>query len=219
MQIFRAARTNPVMAEKYLDKSVFKAVMDANLPGSKAEKINLSAMEWVEAGQVRESLWGSGRAARKQIYARMDTAEAAIIAAAKKVAKYKGIPRGSSGKQAARRELIAARKDFRDAAHEEYLRLPEEVEAWKIGLETKAAVAERMRLDAAIDKARQDVAAAHEAFTKIDGPLMEQLADASATSTAAAQLAWERAINLERMKRNILASFIDKRNKLMTGNP
>ena len=107
--------------------------------------------------------------------------------------------------------------EARDAAHDDYMRLPEEVEAWKIGLETRAAVAERIKLDAQIAKARRDVEAAHEAFSKIDGPLLEQLADPVNPPTAQAQLAWERALNLERMKRNILRSFIERRTRLVLG--
>ena len=218
LQTFRAARTNPVMAEKHLDKVAFKAVMEANLPGSKAEKISPSALEWVEASQVRESMWGSGLQRNKEVYARLDAADERLTKALDKWQLYKNDPSGAPIKRAAAREIIEATR-VRDAAHDDYMGLPEEVEAWKIGLETKAAVAERLELDAVIAKARRDVEAAHEAFTRIEGPLMEQLMDSSNPPSPAAQLAWERALNLERMKRNILRSFIDKRNKLVLGEP
>ena len=216
MQTFRAARTNPVMAEKHLEKGAFKAVMDANLPGSKAEKVKLSALEWVEAANVRESMWGSGQTHQKEVYARMDAADAHLGKMLDRFHIYKKMPPGSPEKRKATLDVLEATR-ARDAAHDDYMRLPEEVEAWKIGLETRAAVAERIKLDAQIAKARRDVEAAHEAFSKIDGPLLEQLADPVNPPTAQAQLAWERALNLERMKRNILRSFIERRTRLVLG--
>jgi hypothetical protein len=215
-QTFRAARTNPAMAQKHLDPVAFKAVMDANLPGSKAEKINLPALEWVEASEVRESLWGTGLQHNNEVYTRLDAADERLTKALAMWKLYKDDPSGAPIKRAAGREIIEATM-ARDAAHDDYMRLPEEVEAWKIGLETKAAVEERLKLDAEIAKARKGVEAAHEAFTRIEGPLMEQLVDTSNPPSPAAQLAWERALNFERMKRNILRSLIDKRSRLMLG--
>jgi hypothetical protein len=216
LQTFRAARTNPVMAEKHLDKVAFKAVMDANLPGSKAEKIKPSALEWVEASQVRESMWGSGLQYNKEVYARLDAADERLTKALENFKLYKDDPSGAADKRAAAREVLEATR-VRDAAHDEYMGLPEEVEAWKIGLETKAAVAERLKLDAQIAKARRDLEAAHEGFNKIEGPLLEQLVDTANPPSSAAQLAWERALKVEHARRYILRSLIDKRNRLMLG--
>jgi hypothetical protein len=213
-QTFRAARTNPAMAQKHLDPVAFKAVMDANLPGSKAETINPSALEWVEAAQVRESMWGSGRKHNEDIYAQLDAADERLTEALRREAQYQHLPTGHPDRRAATREVITATR-VRDAAHDDYMNLPEEVEAWKIGLETKAAVAERLKLDAQIAKARRDVEAAHEAFNRIGGPLLEQIA--SGQPSPAAQRAWQRALDLERRTRHILQSLIDKRYKLVWG--
>jgi hypothetical protein len=219
LQTFRAARTNPVMAEKHLDKAAFKAVMDANLPGSQAEKINLSALEWVEAARVRESIWGAGLPHNKDIYTQLDTADERLTEALAKVKLYENRPNSDPDKRAATREMLEATK-VRDAIHDDYMNLPEEIEAWKIGLETKAAVAEQLKLNelnAQITKARGDLEAAHKAFTTIEGPLMEQLTDPSNPPSQAAQVAWQRALEHERATRRNLQSLLDKRNKLLSG--
>ena len=219
LQTFRAARTNPAMAEKHLDKVAFKAVLDANRPGSNAERMNSSALEWVEAAQVRESMWGSGLQHNKDVYAQLDAADDRLTKALDRFKMYKNVSNKNPEKQAVAREILTATR-VRDAAHDDYMRLPEEIEAWKIGLETKAAVAERLKLnklDAQIAKAKRDVEAAHEAFTKIEGPLLEQIV--SGKPTPAAQEAWQRALSQERKMRSILNSLVDKRTKLLSGKP
>jgi hypothetical protein len=219
LQTFRAARTNPVMAEKHLDKVAFKAVMDANLPGSKAEKINLSGLDWVEAARVRESMWGSGAPHNKDIYTQLDLADARLSEALAKVKQYQNRPNNDPDKRAATREMLTATK-VRDAIHDDYMNLPEEVEAWKVGLETRAAVAEQLKLNelnAQIVRARKDLEGAHEAFSKIEGPLMEQLTDTSNPPSKDAQRAWQSALEHERKTRQHLESLLDKRNKLLSG--
>ncbi len=61
LQLFRAARTNPVLAKQHLDTLVFDAVMKANRGDIPAEKLRVDTLEYAEAAEVRESLWGSGR--------------------------------------------------------------------------------------------------------------------------------------------------------------
>lgn len=213
IQTFRAARTNPVMAEQHLDAVAFKAVMDANRPGAKAEPIKLSSLEWVEAAQVRESMWGSGKAYNEQVYARMDAADEALTKAGDLWRLYTNLPSGSAEKRLAAARFIEATR-ARDVAHDEYMNLPEEVEAWRLGLETKAAVAERLRLDASITQARARLAAAHDAASGLEDPFLQQMLDPQNPPTAAAQEALQRALKVERASRTALRILIERRARL-----
>lgn len=219
LQTFRAARTNPVLAKDHLDAVAFQAVMDANKPGSRAEPIKLSALEWVEASGVRESMWGSGKDYNKQVYARMDAADEALTKAHDLWKLYQNLPSGSPERRLVAQRMIDASK-ARDAAHDEYMRLPEEVEAWKIGLETKAAVAERLRLDAAIAVARDKLRAAYMETNQLRRPVLDRLLDVANPPTAAAMEALQRAEKAETARRVVLRTLVGRRARLaVRGGP
>ena len=61
LQMFRAARTNPVLARAQLDPLVFEAVMKANRGDIPAEQLKVGSLAYTEAAAARESMWGTGQ--------------------------------------------------------------------------------------------------------------------------------------------------------------
>ncbi|HYN72733.1 MAG TPA: hypothetical protein VES60_09545, partial [Nakamurella sp.] len=100
--------------------------------------------------------------------------------------------------------------------HDEYMRLPEEVEAWRIGKETEAAVKERLRLDAALAKAKAAEQDAHAAFNKLENPLLNELLDPTKRPSAAAVQAWERAMNRHQRSVEVVRAIMERRHALAT---
>jgi len=80
-----------------------------------------------EGMRFSESMWGSGRERRTEIYANLDAAEDALKRAMRQVRWQPNQPRGSAERTEAARMYWAAKAN-RDRAHDEYMRLPEEVE-------------------------------------------------------------------------------------------
>jgi hypothetical protein len=158
-------------------------------------------------------MWGSGKAYNEQVYARMDAADEALTKAGDLWRLYTNLPSGSAEKRLAAARFIEATR-ARDVAHDEYMNLPEEVEAWRLGLETKAAVAERLRLDASITQARARLAAAHDAASGLEDPFLQQMLDPQNPPTAAAQEALQRALKVERASRTALRILIERRARL-----
>jgi hypothetical protein len=219
LQMFRAARTNPVLAKSRLDPRVFEAVMKANRGEIPAEKLRVDSLEYAEAAEVRESLWGTGRTHNKQTYTRLDKADAAYAKAVRNFAQVRELPAESPMRQIAIRDVVAARAT-RDSAHDDYMRLPEEVEAWRIGKETEAALKERLRLDAALTKARTAEREAHAAFNKVENPLLAELMDPGRKPSAAAVRAWENAMANHHRTLQVIQNILDRRHALATkGRP
>ncbi len=219
LQMFRAARTNPVLAQPRLDPAVFDAVMKVNRGDLPGESLKVSSLEYAEAADVRESLWGSGRTYNKEVYTRFDTADTAVTMALQNVLAVKGEPRNSHLRQVAVRNYIAA-KAARDTVHDEYMRLPEEVEAWRIGKETEAAVKERLRLDAALVTARAAEKAAHDAFNALENPMLAALLDPGRTPSATAVQAFEQAMARHQQAIGVVGNIVARRHALATkGTP
>jgi len=213
LQMFRAARTNPVLAKEHLDRLVFEAVMKANRGEIPAEKLRVDTLEYAEAADVRESLWGGGRTYNKEVYTKLDTADAAYNRAVTNCKSVKELPANAPMREVAARDLLAARA-ARDAAHDEYMRLPEEVEAWRIGKETEAAVKERLRLDAALANAKAAERDAHAAFNKLENPLLNELLDPAKRPSAAAVQAWERAMDRHQRSVQVVRAIMERRHAL-----
>jgi len=215
LQLFRAARTNPVLAKQHLDPLVFEAAMKANRGDIPAEKLRTDTLEYAEAADVRESLWGGGRTYNKEVYTRLDTADAAYTRAMQNFRSVRNLPSNAPMRGVAARDLVAAQA-AREAAHDEYMRLPEEVEAWRIGKETEAAVKERLRLDAALAKAKAAEQEAHAAFNKLENPLLDELLDPTKRPSAAAVQAWEQAMNRHQRSVEAVRAIMDRRHALAT---
>jgi hypothetical protein len=219
LQMFRAARTNPVLAKPKLDPAVFEAVMKANRGDIPAEKLRVDSLEYAEAADVRESLWGSGRTYNKQTYNRLERADQAYSRALRNYQAVAGLPMEAPMRQVAVRDVTAARQ-ARDAAHDDYMRLPEEVEAWRIGKETEAALKERLRLDAALTKARNAEREAHAAFNRVENPLLAELLDPTKRPSAAAIRAWEDAMTRHHRTLEVIENILQRRHALATkGRP
>ena len=164
---------------------------------------------------MRESLWGSGRTYNKEVYTKLDTADAAYTLAMKNFRSVLGLPTGAPMREVAARDLVAAQA-AREAAPHEYMRLPEEVEAWRIGKETEAAVKERLRLDAALAKAKAAERDAHAAFNKLENPLLKELLDPAKRPSAAAVQAWERAMDRHQRSVKVVQAIMERRHALAT---
>ncbi len=219
LQIFRAARTNPVLAKQKLDPAVFEAVMKANRGEIPAEKLRVDSLEYAEAADVRESLWGGGRTYNKRTYQRLDNADAAYRRAVRNYRAVSGLPMEAPMRQVAVRDVVAARQ-ARDTAHDDYMRLPEEVEAWRIGKETEAALKERLRLDTALAKARSAEREAHAAFNRLENPLLAELLDPTRKPSAAAIRAWENAMTRHHRTLQVIQNILERRHALATkGRP
>ena len=101
-----------------------------------------------------------------------------------------------------------------EAAHDKYMRLPEEVEAWRIGKETEAALKEKLRLDAALAIAKQAEREAHAAFNRLDNPLLAELLNPAKRPSAAALRAWESAMDRHRATLNAIDALLQQRRAL-----
>ncbi len=219
LQMFRAARTNPVLARSRLDPLVFEAVMKANRGDIPAEKLRVDTLEYAEAADVRESLWGAGRPYNKQVYRRLDVAADAYANAVRNYRQVEALPLEAPMRKVAVRDVKAARA-ARDAAHDDYMRLPEEVEAWRIGKETEAALRERLRLDTALATAKRAERQAHAAFNRIDNPLLAELLNPVKRPSAATLQAWENAMARHHRTLEVVEAILQRRLALATkGRP
>jgi hypothetical protein len=187
-QLFRAARTNPIMAKPRFDPGVFQAVVEANAGRRPAEKFGPTSLAYAEAAAVRESMWStSGAANRKKAYARLEAADAALRKAVDNGIKVRREPRGSPIRDVAAKDLWAAKVEF-ERAHDDYMNLPEEVEAWKAGGAVEAAVSERLRL---LTAARNRERAAWAAYLAAEKDYLHTPMEPRAASTIAAQHAFD----------------------------
>ena len=86
--------------------------------------------------QVRRERVGWWRQRRKEVYDRLDAADVALAQAIHDVRSNRNEPRNSAMRNDAAR-LYWAAKATQQRAHDEYMRLPEEVEPWRVGRETR----------------------------------------------------------------------------------
>ncbi len=88
--------------------------------------------------------------------------------------------------------LYWAAKANRERAHDDYMRLPEEVEPWRVGREAQAAVRERLALEREIRTVRNQVVETYRRLVQTEDAYVEAALQAT-SSLAGAERAFERA--------------------------
>ena len=79
---------------------------------------------------------------------------------------------------------------------------------------------ERLRLDAALVKAKAAERAAHAAFNALDNPLLDQLVNPGRKPSAAAVQAWETAMDHHLSTLEVIKNILERRHALATkGRP
>jgi hypothetical protein len=224
LQMFRAARTNPAMAQSRVSPDVYRAALDANSGARPAERLTPGSLEYAEAAAVRESLWNSGQRTWRETYARLDRAEAAMAQAVANAQSVRREARGSPLRDVAARDLWAAIAE-RDRAHDAYMRLPEEVGAWRTGKETEAAIKERLRLDRLIERARGSVQQVASRVRTAEKPYISAILDPNKPPSRALVVAVQLARAEQQRAEKLLNDLVARRHALATtgrppgGNP
>ena len=219
LQIFRAARTNPALAQSQLDPGVHQAVLDANAGTRPGEQLTAGSLDYAEAVAVRESLWNTGQQARQAAYDRLNLADAALTQALANAQSVRTEARGSPLRNVAAHDLWAAIAE-RDHAHDEYMRLPEEVGAWRTQKTTEAAVKERLRLDRLIDRANGSVQQSANRVRTAEKPYIAALLDPSKPMPRSLAIAVQLARAEQRRAERLLNDLLARRTALATtGRP
>jgi hypothetical protein len=151
IQMYRIARVRTPPAGE-LHPDVLKAAAAANAREGMPDPTH--ELAYAEAIDFYESVWGTGKPQREAILTRVDNAGTALeraIADAKKAERYS---RHELIRRVAEHDLAIAREEF-DSAHDAYMGLAEESDAWRRGKQTEAAIKERLGLERSLAAARQ----------------------------------------------------------------
>ena len=104
-----------------------------------------------------------------------------------------------------------------DQAHDDYMRLPEEVEAWRVGKEAEAAVRERLRLIQRIDSTRTQEIAANLKYLKARQAHTDALFNPDADLPPAVETALRQAEKEHTNLDKVLKGLIDRLDALTSG--
>jgi hypothetical protein len=194
LDAFRAIRADPQRARDRVADEAMEAALAADLGTRPAEKMPSGSLAHAEGLRFSESVWGSGAQRRREVYANLDAAQAALVRAVDEVRRVALQPRGSAERTEAARFYWAA-KASRERAHDEYMRLPEEIEPWRVGKEAQAAVRERVVLEREIRTVRDQVVQTYRRLAQTEDAYVQAALNATA-GRAAAETAFERAREL-----------------------
>ena len=194
LDAFRAIRANPQRARSRVAREVLEAALAADLGKRPAETMPVGSLAHAEGMRFSESVWGSGRQRRKEIYDNLDAAQAALKRAVRDVRRVAKRPRNAEERTEAARFYWAA-KTARERAHDEYMRLPEEVEPWRAGREAQTAVRERLALEREIRTVRNQVIETYRRLVQTEDAYVQAALQAAA-SPGGAERAFERAREL-----------------------
>jgi hypothetical protein len=136
---------------------VVEAAQRANEGTWPAEVLPSDSPAYREGLEIYQQTFGSGAERREAVKARLERTKRQAAEAAAEVEKH---PEGSAARQAAELARKSAEEAWREA-HNAYVALPQETDAWRRGTATKAAVVQRVLQDrlAVVEKARAQAAA------------------------------------------------------------
>jgi hypothetical protein len=119
--------------------------MDANAGRRDAEEVDLEAPEiperFAEARDVYRQTFGPGAEHRAAVKATLKRAKERRVDAQ---AALEALPADSPQREAAQEALASARRQENEA-HNDYMALPQEIDAWRRGMSTRAAVLQRIQ--------------------------------------------------------------------------
>ena len=194
LDAFRAIRANPQRARGRVAREAMEAALAADLGRRPAEALRPGSLAHAEGLRFSESVWGGGAAGRKEVYAHLDAAGDAVRRAIRQVRRQANRPRNAEERTEAAR-LYWAAKANRERAHDDYMRLPEEVEPWRAGREAQAAVRERLVLQREIRTLRNQVVETYRRLVQTEDAFVEASLQTT-SSLAGAERAFERARTL-----------------------
>ncbi|HWJ54501.1 MAG TPA: hypothetical protein VNT24_14090, partial [Propionibacteriaceae bacterium] len=194
LDAFRAVRANPQRARGRVAREALEAALAADLGQRPAETMAAGSLAHAEGMRFSESVWGSGREHRREVYANLDAAGDALTRAIRQVRRQSNRPRNDAERTEVAR-LYWAAKANRERAHDEYMRLPEEIEPWRAGREAQAAVRERLALEREIRTVRNQVVETYRRLVQTEDAYVEAALQAT-SSLAGAERAFERAREL-----------------------
>jgi hypothetical protein len=194
LDAFRAIRADPQRARGRVAAEVMEAALAADLKTRPAEPMTPGSLAHTEGLRFSESVWGGGAQRRREVYDSLDAASGALTRAIREVRRNAMQPRFSAQRNEAARFYWAA-KASRERAHDEYMRLPEEVEPWRAGREAQAAVRERLALEREIRTLRDQVEQTHRRLVQTEDDFVEAAINAT-TTLAGAERAFDRAREL-----------------------
>ena len=191
LDAFRAIRANPQRARGRVAREAMEAALAADLGRRPAETMRPGSLAHAEGMRFSESVWGSGAQRRAEVYDNLDAAGAALTRAISEVRRHALQPRNAPERTEAARQYWAA-KTNRERAHDEYMRLPEEIEPWRVGREAQAALRERLALEREIRTVRNQVVETYRRLVQTEDAFVEASLQAT-SSLAGAERAFERA--------------------------
>jgi hypothetical protein len=191
LDAFRAIRANPQRARGKVAREAMEAALASDLGTRPAETMPAGSLAHGEGMRFSESVWGGGKERRREIYANLDAAEGALTRAIRQVRRQAKRPRNAEERTEVAR-LYWAAKANRERAHDNYMRLPEEVEPWRVGREAQAAVRERLALEREIRTVRNQAVETYRRLVQTEDAYVEAALQAT-SSLAGAERAFERA--------------------------
>lgn len=216
LQMFRAARADLQLARGKMHKDVWKAAAEAQLGTRQAEAFEKTSLAHQEGVAIGQSLWGKAKPYRDQVYARLGAAESQLKSEIARLKEARKLPVDDPKRKAAERDYEAARME-QDQAHDDYMRLPEEVEAWRVGKEAEAAVRERLRLIQRIDSTRTQEIAANLKYLKARQAHTDALFNPDADLPPAVETALRQAEKEHTNLDKVLKGLIDRLDALTSG--
>jgi hypothetical protein len=145
---------------------VVEAAQRANDRTRPAEVLPNDSPAYREGLEIYQQTFGSGAERRRAVKARLERAERQAAEAKAEVEKH---PKGSTARQAAELARKSAEAEWREA-HNAYVGLPQETDAWRRGIATKAAVLQRVLQDrlTVVERERAQAAADQRAARERD---------------------------------------------------
>ena len=191
LDAFRAIRADPQRSQPHVAEEAWEAALATDLGQRPGEALGPGTLAHAEGRQFGESVWGTGQQHRDDVYAALEAADNALAQAVGHVASNRNEPRGSAMRNDAAR-LYWAAKATQQRAHDDYMRLPEEVEPWRVGKETQAAMRERLALEREIGTVRDQAEDTFRRLTQSEDAYVEAALNQT-SSLAGAERAFERA--------------------------
>jgi hypothetical protein len=216
LQMFRAARADLALARNVMHKDVWKAAAEAQVGNRKAEAFEKTSLAYQEGAAAGQSMWGKAKPYRDQVYARLDAAQSQLKAEITRLKEARKLPPDDAKRKAAERDYEWARIEH-DQAHDDYMRLPEEVEAWRVGKEAEAAVRERVRLIQRIDTTRTQEIAANVKYLKARQAYTDALFNPDADLPPGVEWALRQAEREHTQLDTALRGLIDRLDALTSG--
>ena len=191
LDAFRAIRADPQRAKPHVAEEAWEAALATDLGKRPGEALGPGTLAHGEGANFAGSVWGSGQQRRQVVYDALEAADAALVQAIGHVKSNRKEPRNSAMRNDAARMYWTA-KAAQQRAHDDYMRLPEEVEPWRVGREAQAAVRERLALERQINNVRDWVEATYRRLVQTEDTYVEAALNTT-TSLAGAERAFERA--------------------------